>query len=361
VTKEFLERFGYDLKTPVVYMAVALDKDNNEFVPVPVIAVLKELPGMTMFATTPYFRQLKKEPAKNNPFRRDGTNTEIILYTPGDTLVGNNLKNAVTEFFRQHPEYNDLSPWITLTENNLSYQKGFNINISFIGDLDIKDMDDIFQKLINSDLLESLDQEIIRFFNYKTYHVYNYTNYDYLAINFYDLSKIREFKNFFYKNYKLRIDIAQIEAKENYNYVSKLTLIISFLLIIFSVMVISMFISNLLSRHLDKIKSNIGTFKAFGISNAGLLKIYFSLTLWFVLSSLVVSFVLSALFGYLGGVRGGLTLVGATIEQNESYFDLFNFWLLASTSIIVMVSMVVIYYTANKILKRTPGDLIYNR
>jgi len=122
-----------------------------------------------------------------------------------------------------------------------------------------------------------------------------------------------------------------------------------------------MFISNVLSRHLDKIKNNIGTFKAFGISNKALLKIYFTLTLWFIISSMIISFLISTAFGYLGGIRGGLALVNATIEPGERYFDMFNYWLLASTLIIILVTMTVIYFTANKILKRTPGDLIYNR
>jgi len=361
VTKDFLKRFGYNINTPTINMSVALDNDNNEYVPVPVIAVLKELPGMTMFATTPYFRQLKKEPAKGNPFRRDATNDEVILFMPGDSIAGKQLKDAVTEFFKSHDEYNSLSPWITLMDNTLSYKTGFNVNISFMGDMTINEMDSIFQKMIVSPELKNLKSNIVRFYNYKTYHVYHYTNFDYLAINFYDLSKVRQFKDYFYKKHKLKIDIAQIEAKENYNYVSKLTLIISFLLIIFSVMVISMFISNLLSRHLDKIRNNIGTFKAFGFSNKALLKIYFTLTFWFVISSLTISFLMSALFGYLGGIRKGLVLVNATIEADERYFDLFNYWLLVSTLIIISVSMVVIYYTANKILKRTPGDLIYNR
>jgi ABC-type antimicrobial peptide transport system permease subunit len=122
-----------------------------------------------------------------------------------------------------------------------------------------------------------------------------------------------------------------------------------------------MFISNLLNRHLDKIKKNIGTFKAFGLSNSSLLRIYFTLSTWFVISALVVAFLLSLLFGSLGGVKAGLLFLNAVIEQDESYFDLFNWWLLLSTLMILLVSMMVIYVTASNILKRTPGDLIYDR
>lgn len=360
VTKEFLERFGYNINTPIIEMAVALGENNQEFVPIPVIAVLKELPGMTMFATTPYFRQLKKEPARGNPFRRDGTK-ELIVFMPGDSLVGNLLNQSVNNFFNNSTKFTDLSPWVTLTKNENSYQSGYNVSISFIGELSLTDLDKIYSKMINSKELISIKSDIIRLYNFKTYHVYKYTNFDFLAINFKDLTKVRDFKKYFFKNYKLRIDIAQIEAKENYSYVSKLTLIISFILIIFSVLVISMFISNILSRHLDKIKRNIGTFKAFGLSNKALLNIYFTLTSLFIFIAMIIAFILSFIFGAVGGVRFGLTMVNATIEPNETYFYLFNYWLLISTILVLLMSMLVIYFTANSILKRTPGDLIYNR
>jgi len=360
VTKEFLDRFGYDKNAAVINMSVALGDNNQEFVPIPIIAVLKELPGMTMFATTPYFRQLKKEPAKGNPFRRDGTD-EIVVFIPGDTAKGNLLKQNMSDYFNTHSEYEDYSPWITITSNDQSYQKGFNVSVSLIGDLLVKDFDDIYLKMIQSEEFRSVKDDIIRFYNYKTYQIYQYSNYDFLAINFNNLTKVREFKKYFSEIYKLRIDIAQIEAKENYSYVSKLTLIISFILIIFSVLVISMFISNLLSRHLDKVKSNIGTFKAFGLSNKDLLGIYITLSMWFIGVAMIGAFILSLIFGEMGGVRLGLTLVNATIEPNEKYFHLFNSWLLISTLLVIMVSVLVIYDTANRILKRTPGDLIYNR
>ncbi len=360
VTQEFLERFGYNINTPIIEMAVALGDNNQEFVPIPIIAVLKELPGMTMFATTPYFRQLKKEPARGNPFRRDGTE-ELIIFIPGDTLVGNNLKQAVTDFFNNSTEFTYLSPWVTLTQNDQSYQRGYNISVSFIGSLSLGDLDIIYSTMSNSKELVSLISDVVRLYNFKTYPVYEFSNFDFLAINFNDLTKVRDFKEYFFNNYKLRIDIAQIEAKENYSYVSKLTLIISFILIVFSVLVISMFVSNILSRHLDKIKKNIGTFKAFGLSNKELLNIYFTLTTLFIFVAMVIAFLISFLFGAVGGVRLGLTIVKATIEPNETYFHLFNYWLLISTILVLLVSMLVIYFTANSILKRTPGDLIYNR
>jgi uncharacterized membrane protein YidH (DUF202 family) len=358
VTQEFLEKFGYEQNEPFIQMSLALGDQQYETIPVPVIAVLHELPGMTLFATTPYFRQLKKEPAKSNPFRRDATK-ELTYYVAGDTAFATEVKLKMKQYFEK--EYASYRPWVNMMASDQSFIKGFIINISFIGDLNLELLDEMAEKLKENVMIENADEKIWRVYTFKTYPVYEYSNFDFLAINFTDLSQVRSFKDYFFKTYNLRIDIAQIEAKENYNYVTKITLIISFILIIFSVLVISMFVSNLLSRHLDKIRPNIGTFKAFGLSNNALLEIYLTLTFWFIVSAMSLAYLFSAIFGGLGGIRLGLALVNATIESGETYFDIVNVWLLTAVLMVLFSSITVVYLVANRILRKTPGDLIYNR
>lgn len=358
VTREFMEKFGYEEGVPFIQMSLALGDQKYEAIPVPVIAVLHELPGMTMFATTPYFRQLKKEPARSNPFRRDATK-DLSFFIKGDTSFTNRIKSEIKYFFDTN--HAALMPWISMIKNEQSYVEGSTLNISFIGDLSLADLDEMTNSLFDVPAIKKLDDEVFRIYTIKTYPVYEFSNFDFLAINFTDLSQVRAFKDYFFKTYNLRIDIAQIEAKENYNYVTKLTLIISFILIIFSVLVISMFVSNILSRHLDKIRPNIGTFKAFGLSNNALLGIYLTLTFWFIISAMSLAYFFSAIFGSFGGIRLGLSLVNATIEAGETYFHIFNVWLLTAIVMVLFSSIAVVYLVANRILRQTPGDLIYNR
>lgn len=359
VTTEFLEKYGYEKSTPVVLMAVNLDEINSEYVPIAVVAVLKELPGLTIFATTPYFRNLKKEAARGNPFRRDWT-TDLIYFIPGDSAKVYQVEETIDAFFANHNEYDALSPWVELTTNHQSYQTGFNVNISFLGELEYASLDTISEVILNSEELTAHNEDLIRFFDFKTYQVYKSYNYDHLAINFKRLSKVRAFKEYFYKTHELNIDVAQIEAKENYSYVSNLTLIISIILITFSLLIISMFISNILNRHLEKIRKNIGTFKAFGLNINTLLVIYINLIFRFVMVSLIVAFLTSLVFGEIGGIRFALSLV-QDIEKGETYFNLLSEWSLISVLLIIIVSLAVTYFTSIRIVKRTPGDLIYDR
>ena len=356
VTKEFLEKFGYNSNVSHVLLA-GVDLDNKDYTPIPIVAVVKELPDLSLFAVTTFFAVQKRLFYASNPFNRANTKG-LIYFVEDDFQKTEKLQTLINNFFTENKKYKELDPYISINENNTSYRDGHNINISFISNLDVDKYDKISFEILS--YLSSKKNELIRLYDIKTRNAYN-ENHDHLAINFYDLEKVREFKDYILKRYKLPVDVTQVEAKENYNYVSKLTLIISFILIFFSILNISMFISNILSRHLEKIKMNIGTFKAFGLKRHDLVSIYMYLILRFTLISMVLSFIVSLVFGEIGGVRFFLRLIGSNIESGEKYFDLFNWWSILTIILIITVTSVVTYFTSMRIVKQTPGDLIYNR
>lgn len=242
---------------------------------------------------------------------------------------------------------------------NASHIRGYNITISFFPIPEQEKLTEIYDQLATSNEMEG--QQTVRNFKYKFYPTYEYKNFDHLSVNFTSLDHIRQFQDYFSRRFNIQIDMAQIEAKENYNFVSKLTQIISLILIAFSVLSISLFIYNVLTRHLDKIKMNIGTFKAFGLSNLELKQIYFNIILFFVGSTVLVSLIVSWLFGTLRGLRLILSLLSRRLEEGESYFSLWNFWTLLSLVLILGVSALVSHYSIKRIMNETPGDLIYNR
>jgi len=168
------------------------------------------------------------------------------------------------------------------------------------------------------------------------------------------LDNIREFKQFLLNEYELEIDLAQIEAKENYNFVSQLTKIISLILITFSILSISMFVSHIFREHLQKNQKNLGTFKAFGLNNSVLKYIYLTIIYRFVFFALIVSYSLSFLFGNIGGIRLLISATRLKLEQNENYFNLLTNSTLLATIVIILVSFVTIYVISYKILTKTP-------
>ena len=88
----------------------------------------------------------------------------------------------------------------------------------------------------------------------------------------------------------IELDDAKVKEKENYLFLSKVTNIISTLLVIFSTLSVCLFIFNLLKSHLSKVKMNIGTFKAIGLTDKESRSIYFKIIILFLSASAIISF-----------------------------------------------------------------------
>ena len=244
--------------------------------------------------------------------------------------------------------------------NNNSYHTGYDIVISFDPDLESYDeLETVFKWLKNAD-------ELKHFSFYRNHH-YSLSNktktdsFDAISINFNNLDNIRAFKNYLSVNHEIEIELSQIKAKENFNFVSKLTLIISLILIIFSILSISMFVSHIFKEHLDKIRSNLGTFKAFGLYDITLKRIYLQIIYTFITQAMLLSLFLSWIFGKINGIRYFISLFGLKIEDRETYFQLFNFTTGIAIFLIISISFLVLYSKATHILNESPGNLIYGR
>jgi hypothetical protein len=184
--------------------------------------------------------------------------------------------------------------------------------------------------------------------------------YDRIAVDI-DLDGIKEFKTFLFKKYEIDIDMAQVESLENYNFVTKLTRIICIILMIFSILSICLFISNLLKNHLEKIKMNIGTFLAFGINDQSLERIYLSIIYLVLIISMLIGLATAWLIGYLGTIRYILLALNIKLEENETYFQQFTEWTFVLIGFVLIISYLVIKKITNRIFKQTPGDLLYDR
>jgi len=176
-------------------------------------------------------------------------------------------------------------------------------------------------------------------------------SYHYLAFNFERLDDIRKFKDDIKENHNIDIDMSQVEAKENFALVSRLTFVISLVLLAFGVLSIILFVNNLLKTHLFKVRSNLGTFKAFGLSNRFLNTIYLKIIFSFLLVSIFVAFLASIIVD-----RVEWLFIG-----DESRFNIFSWWILAALVGLVVISLFISSKTIKKILGDTPGNLIYER
>jgi len=249
--------------------------------------------------------------------------------------------------------------------------KGADVSIQFSSKPSFFVTESVYNKIVKSEFYKTNKNKILRVFDYDLAEdPVNEIHNDYLCINFKKngLDSIESFSKYIFSNLNeenakgeaniISVDSGSVKEKKNFNYISKTTLLIALLLVVFSILAISLFISNLLKNHLNKVKMNLGTFKAFGLSNQQSVKIYMQIMMRFIFIGIFISLIIASLIGSLVEVFFGKWL---NIEDQSDYFKLLDTNTFILIAIIIFVSAYVSNINIKRILSKTPGDLIYNR
>lgn len=186
-------------------------------------------------------------------------------------------------------------------------------------------------------------------------NVGDYSNLDnphYLAFNFNKLDLVRDFNEFLKTDSRFGMEISmdQVEAKENFALVSRLTGLIALILLGFSILSIVFYINSLLTTHLEGIKNNLGTLKAFGLNNRFLISVYIKIIILFIIISIIIGYLISFV---IKGLEIGFSKIAV--------IDLFDYRIFLTMLVILLFSSYISFVSIKKILLKTPGDLIYNR
>lgn len=372
VTKQLLNYLNYPENTCVIYI------DNNEQdldinpnkkfkAPVPIRAIIQDLPNKNKFISTETFYKAYIAPTDNR-FDFSGDNRKKILYfVEGDNKLVEQAKIQIEKILTEK-ERNDIS--ISIDTCEYFYQSGYLLSV---------ELNEIPENYTITDALDSKiktisffkenKNQITRILNYALFNsegkIYKY---DYLSINFGSLDHVEDFANYFSSELNsgdegeqsnvIELDTAKVKDKKNFLYLMNITLIITFLLIVFAVLSISLFISNLLRNHLNKIKMNLGTYKAFGLSNKEATKIYLTIMLRFIFSGIFSALLLSWI---LGIIINSFFKARFNLEELTNYFILIDISTGLLLLLIIAITVLVSYFNINKTLSKTPGDLIYNR
>jgi len=377
LTKDFLKKFGYSETDAFVQIAVDTSTLGNPSasmpVPIPIRAVVKSLPGASQMAFTPYFyqqhsvqRYVAKKGRPFNPLHHSlKVNDSQLFYhvnTTNKQLISA-IESNINYFFTHTQKYAHLSPTIR-PEPNEYVNEGENIKIIFYERMSFETITAIHNDLY--DFLQHANQEQAALCQRVYAHELGDlpSNYllspDYLSINLLNANRVRDLRDFIRTTYQLEIDISRIEALENYHLVAFLTKSLAMVLLGFSLLSVCLYSNNLLSSHLKKIEMNLGTFKAFGLSEKELQQIYITIMLTIVAAAMIIALAITCLLGYFGLFSTVLQLFTETkLEAEQTYF-LPNYIVL-SCLLIMGISYMSIRYIIKKNLHKTPGDLIYGR
>ena len=184
------------------------------------------------------------------------------------------------------------------------------------------------------------------------------------VFEFYDkLDRISDFNAFLkdktlYDQTTLEIDMRIIESKKNFDLFDKLANLLSLALIFFSIFSMVLYITNLIVSHISKNKKNLGTLKAFGLSNNNIILIYSAISIALITISCIISFFISALIGNM--------LVGLIAQYFEigdaSSLNYISYPEHVLAAFFIVLPSVAIYFKLWWNLRgNTPGDLIYGR
>ena len=343
-------------------------------VPVPVLGVVRRLPGsVDLVAFTSLYQQMQADVTFN--MNNESYASSLCYFIPEDVDASEfderlySLLSARTDadFIIDDQSYDPREMYSYKNRVTETDEDGFIYHYLGFRRVFVRDSVTIAPSVsceVNNLLLnEFKGKDIHRIYDF-AYSFDKLPTGDYLSISFNDLREVRRFAENVVERNEHEIEMSQINAKENFQSVSVMAITLSVVMVIFSIVCILLFIINLLQSYFQKVKRNIGTFKAFGISDSELQNVYLIIILSLVFASLVISLaivnivqlILNILDISKGDGFGYLSLWKCDVI---SYFP--PLMTVAAIIVVILSSILTVRLVMKKLLSATPGDLIYDR
>ncbi len=342
VKRAMLDDLGYSF--PLSQRRIALQEDDGRAIFLDILAVVEELPDRADFICHSVLYNMLTTSWGNTGFiEQEGTFN--ILHAIS-TKEQKEAETLIQERFKEYKVRKVKSEPIIINEQESHYY----YQIIF-HPIPAKSIDSLtqFYKVLNGNTDGFSD--FIPYYQYNCNSSFSTIKRPHhMAFNFAQLDQVRSFKNFMQQRFEVEVDMNQVESKENFSLVSNLTRLTVLALILFSLLSIWLFVNNLLKVHLERVKPNLGTFKAFGLSNRFLTSAYLKIIVVFIL--------IATLFALL--IASVIAIIDSLINP-DTYFNLFNGWILLALITLMIFSLIFSRQTINRILEDTPGNLIYGR
>ena len=372
MTQDALEHLGFDYRHAPAFVdcqryaegADSLGFETTDgFVraPLPLLAVVKRLPmNMEIVASKYLYGQLTMDVSDDQkPFNMNNEHYARVLRF----FVPDEVTNFDEGALQNIPDSLRVSSIVQTSEESIqerlrTWKKG-NIKTVYVG-----------YPSTPIAVINAIERDIVnRYKEHGVQRVYDYvegnteiyteqresTSDDVLSVHFVRLDSIRAFERYVKEVSELQIEMSQVNSKENFNAVSVMATILSAAMIVFSIICIIIFIANMLQNYFQKVKRNMGTFKAFGISTRELMGVYIVIIIGIVLAALAIALAVTWLMQLF------LPLLGVMKDGEYSYFLLWNARTWWAIGIIIVATTLTVLFVMHRLLHLTPGDLIYER
>lgn len=323
----------------------------DKFISLPVYAIVKNLPSMShIFISQAYADQILYENASKKDLNSEMLNKDLIICCR-DAQV-NQIQNTIISHFDSvsvagisaegyyitwSSEFSQITVHADCSSRVAYYDSIYSlIDSMFEGVERIYDFSSYSDENLGSDIISP---NIVTF----------YFNEDSLA------DHVMAFRDELKRSTRYNIDMTSIENLRNLSSISQMSNILSSCIILLSIVFIVVFVVFLLITHFQKIETNLGTFKAFGMSNRKLYGIYMLIVGLMIVVSFVISFIVSWLISCI------VQFVAGCRELGYEWIDVFAYQNVALFGCVLLLSLVSVFAVMNVQLRRTPGSLIYHR
>ena len=352
VTRNFLNDLGFHYDS-VKYLSYRLY--GYKYVQVPVLGVVKELPFRASLFCTDLFYTMQQR-----VFPDDSLYAKLFIETT-DAEKAARVKSAICKEFN-----------IPATTRIFDSVQGAGKSVTVLYFLHTEQatgeiFSDNLRRLYQLEALKNLnfgswfrvvnpqsnpDGNDIR----KDNSIYNF---DFLSVEFSKLDKIKEFSEYLKSDYNLSMSMETVYQRQNFLFSLNVSLAAIFVILFLSGVAVMIFLSNTLKNHLDRIKRNLGNFLAFGGYGSQIIGIYLVVVFGIMVISLAISLGAAGIAGILLDtyvIRKVLIL-----EENQSFFSLDNPWMRIFVLIMLIVALSKTFYNVWRLVRQTPGNLIYER
>ena len=359
VTKDLMTRLGYEDESHyplyIKYTFPGSTENLKKYglknfgdyfeIPVPIIAVVEQLPDLLDFIAPTFF--MEQNTSGSKPFIvPNHENYFHDLY-----LIAENPDRDFESRLKSYFDHAGLQ-----YDGDYFEKKEIDHLLRPAMQFRIIVRDSVFQ-ILNKVVAEICEKEkdVYRIFDWAFDRGFQLRP-NYLSFMFDDLSKVKAFSVWAKENHGIRIDMAQIEAKENFNTFNLLASMLCLFISVIAIAFVAIFLYFLIDSHFRRISKILGTIMAFGLGNKQIVRIYLSVFLLMIFVSLL------SVIAVLGGTEILFnTLKWWQYEGKMPHFSLCDIWVIVTILVIPLVSALAIIIFLKYELKATPGDLIFER
>lgn len=360
ILEDFLHKLGYPEDT--AFVGMTFKSGQEEVVAVPIIKSVPYLPSsnLFLFSNNFYYQTLKRG---GEAFDTSGDNC-LSIYVKTELI--DEATDLINYHYTQNSNYDNVS--IELSENDLMYP-GYKLRILFDGIClsTSEQVNEEFRKLKILFDSQSSKITILQLKNYPNMRNYDDRKFreftskvlppDMFSVNFKDLSKVRGFKDFL-THWNITIDDEKVRDKELFDKLRVFILFFAICILFFSSFGLYLFMKSKLTSHFKGISKQIGNYNAMGLKNSDMKKLYLKIVGKFILEKIAFTLLYSIL-----GVLIIAFLLRLTSIINPVYVTYIKFCFLTILALSVGVysmTYFIIHKRFNKILSKTPGELVYS-